>query len=213
LVRIKKLAENRPDISPATLSKVYYYHGRLCQETNQPKGAVKNLERALKLWQRSTEEKKTSDEIYSAIVYENLGMSCIGAQRFDEARTALQKAIDIARQPGAPCANVLGDFMQCLAACHLHEGNIDAAEEMVRCALLEQCGANNENRGGALYTLGNVCLRQEKYDEALQLHQEVLRIYTDDLGHSHHWVADSCHKVGCILAMPQFVNRDLAEAE
>ncbi|KAK3944663.1 hypothetical protein QBC46DRAFT_350391 [Diplogelasinospora grovesii] len=216
LIQAENLAsEHAEEVSAEMLAKVYYYHGRMCQEMNQPIGAVENLEKAISLWESIEEapDLGPGEEAFPAILYENLGMSCIGASRFDEAKDALQKAIDLAHLPDAPSHQVLGDFMQCMAACHLHEGDVDAAEDMGRRALLERCGENNENRGGALYTLGNVYLRQRKYDEALELHQEVLELYTKDLGNMHHWVADSCHKVGCILAIPEFGRGDLAQAE
>jgi tetratricopeptide (TPR) repeat protein len=80
----------------------------------------------------------------------------------------------------------MGDLMQCIGACFLWKGDHDRAEDVLYRALLENCGENNENRGGALYTLGNVYLRQRKYNDALRLHQKVLEMYTKDLGKMHH---------------------------
>lgn len=52
-----------------------------------------------------------------------------------------------------------------------------------------------------LYALGNVYLGQKRYVDALRLHQEVLERFGGKLGHQHHVVADSCHKIGNILGL------------
>lgn len=140
-------------------------------------------------------------------------MSYTGTNRFDEAEKFLKKAIEIGRKPGPQTHSVMGDFLQCLGACYLWKGNLAEAEDVLCRALLERCGENNENRGGALYTLGNVYLQQRRYNKALRLHQQVLELYTKDLGNTHHWVADSCHKVGSILAIADFDGKDFVQAE
>jgi tetratricopeptide (TPR) repeat protein len=140
-------------------------------------------------------------------------MSYTGAGRYNEAEQYLKKCIAIGKKPGATTRCVLGDFMQCLGACYLWRGDLQQAEDVLCKAIQESCGANNENRGGALYSLGNVYYKQQRYAEALLKHREVLELYTKDLGNNHHWVADSCHKVGSILATDEFEGKDLIQAE
>jgi tetratricopeptide (TPR) repeat protein len=139
-------------------------------------------------------------------------MSYTGAYRFDDAETYLNKALAVAQEPGAETHSVLGDFMQCLGACYLWKGELQKAEDNLCRALLGRCGENDEYRG-ALCSVGNVYLKQRRYSEALRMHQEVLERYTKDLGNAHHWVADSCHKIGSIFAVPDFADGSLLEAE
>jgi tetratricopeptide (TPR) repeat protein len=213
LEKAKGLAARTSQVDDAVLSKLHYYHGRLFLETNHPEKAVQSLEEATGPYENVNRESRSYDDTYLTILYENVGMSYTGANRFDDAKKYLNKAIEMAKKPGAASQSVIGDFMQCIGACHLWSGDLGEAEDILCRALLERCGENNENRGGAMYTLGNVYLRQGKYLDALQLHQEVLEIYTRDLGNMHHWVADSCHKVGSILAIPDFKQHNLIEAE
>ena len=199
------------------LSQTYYYHGRMCQEVNRTGDAIRDFKKAVELVEEATlTQPALLESTYLAILYENIGMSCTGAEKYDEAEKYLRRCIAIGSKYGAATHVVLGDFMQCLGACYFWRkgpGDLALAEDIMQRALLQLCGANNENRGGALYTLGNVFLRQGRYSEALEKHKEVLKLYIDDCGAEHQWVADSLHKVGSILAIADFEGRDLREAE
>ncbi|KAF2809091.1 uncharacterized protein BDZ99DRAFT_571917 [Mytilinidion resinicola] len=214
LSKAKDLAANEPATDRKILSKIYYYHGRLCQETNKPDNAIQNFEKAIDHYESALlPDVVRHEDTYLAILYENLGMSCIGAEKYDDAEMYLDKAIELGQASGSATSSVLGDFLQCKGACFLWKGDLAKAEDILCRALLERCGENNENRGGALYSLGNVYFRQGRYSESLELHQQVLELYTTDLGNNHHWVADSCHKIGSILAVAGFDGGDLVEAE
>lgn len=111
----------RPNISTATLSKAFYYHGSLYHETNQPVSTVE-IGRG-----RCSSGSYAPGRSAATKSPGHLGREpphvVHRSRRFDEAKAVLQKAIDIARQPGAVCASMFGDLIQCLAACHLHECN------------------------------------------------------------------------------------------
>lgn len=208
------LAEAHKEVDKMTFSKLYYYHGRCCQESNRTDDAIRDFERALSLVSNDVENLDAlSHTTYLPILYENLGISSTGAGRYEGAERYLKKAIEMGKEPNSPVRCVMGDFLQCLGACYLWKGDLKSAENLLSRAILDRCGPNNENRGGALYSLGNVYLRQGRFDLALEMHQEVLRLYREDLGDDHHWVADSCHKVGSIYAIAEFKKLDLQKAE
>ncbi len=195
-------------------SKLYYYHGRAAQESNQIEDAVQDFEIALDLVSTNVQHlDKLRDSTYLPILYENISMSSSGAGLYDNAVKYLGKAIEMGKDPNSPVSCVMGDFLQCLGACHLWKGDLTRAEQLLSKAILNQCGANNENRGGALYSLGNVYLRQGRFTEAMERHQETLRLYRQDLGDEHHWVADTCYKVGSIYAIAEYEKHDLEQAE
>ena len=204
-------------INRRILSQTYYYHGRMCQEVNRTADAIRDFKKAVELVEEAAlTQPALLESTYLAILYENIGMSCTGAEKYDEAEKYLRLCIAIGSKHGAATHVVLGDFMQCLGACYFWRkgpGDLARAEDILQRALLQLCGANNENRGGALYTLGNVFLKQGRYPEALEKHKEVLKLYIDDCGAEHQWVADSLHKVGSILAIADFEGRDLRGAE
>lgn len=204
-------------INRRILSQTYYYHGRMCQEVNRTVDAIRDFKKAVELVEEAAlTQPALLESTYLAILYENIGMSCTGAEKYDEAEKYLRLCIAIGSKHGAATHVVLGDFMQCLGACYFWRkgpGDLARAEDILQRALLQLCGANNENRGGALYTLGNVFLKQGRYPEALEKHKEVLKLYIDDCGAEHQWVADSLHKVGSILAIADFEGRDLRGAE
>lgn len=103
----------------------------------------------------------------------------------------------------------LGNLLQNLGGTYLWSGQLGKAKAI----LDEALESPNTNREAAEYTLGNWMIKVHRYDEAIKIHRGVLQVYIDQLGMSHPVTADSWHKLGCLLAMPEHSGQDLKEAE
>jgi tetratricopeptide (TPR) repeat protein len=194
-------------LDPATLSHVYRNHGRLCKEINEPGQAIDSLARALALFEKAIETPASLNESnHLANIHSELGCAYTGAERFNEAEECHKKAISLCKGDPKDIARLYAN----LGSCYLWKGDLQQAEAVLHKALLEYDRILECN----LYALGNVYLKQKRYKEALEKHQEVLERFSKKLGHDHHVTADSCHKIGSILAIPDFESgMDLVQAE
>jgi tetratricopeptide (TPR) repeat protein len=194
-------------LDPTTLSHVYLNHGSLCKEINEPGQAIDSLVRALALFEKAIETQASLKESnHLANLHSELGCAYTGAERFNEAEECHKKAISLCKGGPKDVARLYAN----LGSCYLWKGDLQQAEAVLHKALLEYDRVLECN----LYALGNVYLKQKRYKEALEKHQEVLERFSKKLGHDHHVTADSCHKIGSILAIPDFESGiDLVEAE
>lgn len=152
-------------------SKLYYYHSRAAQESNQIENVVRDFEIALDLMSINVQHlDKLCDSTYLPIFYENIGMSSTGAGFYDNAVKYLGKVIEMGKEPNSPVSCVMDDFLQYLGSYHLWKGNLTRAKQLLSKAILNRCSANNENCGGTLYSLDNVYLRQERFTGAMEMH-------------------------------------------
>lgn len=199
---------------PNILSTLSYVHGRLATETNQPYLSVHLFERALFHFRRLSvideNDLLGSGKMYLSRLYSCLGNALTAANRFSEAEVSHQSALNIAPKIGEPQSPTrIGSLHANLGSCLLWQGKYTQAEDILRKALLR----HDRGLECAWYALGNVYLRQGQLKHAFETHRKVLESFSTTLGHSHHTVADSCHKVGCIYALCEFEYRDLHQAE
>jgi len=103
----------------------------------------------------------------------------------------------------------MGNLMQNLGSCYLWQGELEKSKNLLDQAMQQP----NEYPEAAKYTMGNIYLAMQENEPALELHSEALEIYKRKRGLNHPTTADSCHKVGSILAMKGFARRDLVRAE
>lgn len=148
--------------------------------------------------------------MYLSRLHSCLGNALTAANRFNEAETCHQSAFDCALKIEGPQSSArMGTLYANLGSCLLWQGRYAQAEDLLRKALLR----HDRGLECAWYALGNVYLRQGQLKNAFETHRKVLESFSINLGHSHHTVADSCHKVGCIYALCDFEYRDLHQAE
>lgn len=147
---------------------------------------------------------------YISRLYSCLGNALTAANRFSEAERCHQLAIDSAPNIEGPQSSTrIGSLHANLGSCLLWQGKYAQAEDILRKAVLR----HDRGLECAWYALGNVYLRQGRLKHAFETHRKVLESFSTTLGHSHHTVADSCHKVGSIYALCDFEDRDLHQAE
>ena len=189
-------------------------HGRLATETCQPRLSLHLFERALFYFQQQVSTDvdylSHSSKMYLSRLHSCLGNALTAASRFSEAEGCHQSALDSAcgiEGPQSPTR--IGSLHANLGSCLLWQGKYAEAEDILRKALLR----HDRGLECAWYALGNVYLRQGQLNHAFETHRKVLESFSTTLGHSHHTVADSCHKVGCIYALHNFKDRDLYQAE
>ena len=199
---------------PNTLSRLSYVHGRLATETCQPRLSLHLFERALFHFRQQVtvgaDDFSHSSKTYLSRLYSCLGNALTAASRFREAEGCHQSALDSAPQIEGPQSSTrVGNLYANLGSCLLWQGKYAQAEDILRKALLR----HDRGLECAWYALGNVYLRQGQLKHAFETHRKVLECFSTTLGHSHHTVADSCHKVGCIYALHEFADRDLYQAE
>ena len=199
---------------PSILSLLSYVHGRLATETCQPGLSLHLFEKALsyfRQWFDMDEDRLLdSGRTYLSRLYSCLGNALTAANRFSEAEVCHQSALHSAPKIDGPQSSMrIGNLYTNLGSCLLWQGKYTEAEELLRKALLRHDRGLECN----WYALGNVYLRQGQLKNAFEIHRKVLESFSTTLGHSHHTVADSCHKVGCIYALCDFEERDLYQAE
>ena len=199
---------------PSILSILSYVHGRLTAETSQPHLSVHLFERALEYFRQlpamNEDHLLDSGKTYLSRLYSCLGNALTAANRFGEAEICHQSAINSApKLVGTQSSTRIGSLYANLGSCLLWQGKYAQAEDLIRKALLR----HDRGLECSLYALGNVYLRQGQLNSAFDIHREVLERFSTTLGHSHHTVADSCHKVGSIFALYDFESRDLYQAE
>ena len=199
-------------IDPRVLAHAHYIHAYLNLESNRPEESSRSLVEARSILDKvliGVEPLSVQDRLFLIAINSLLGNSFTGLERFSDAEEALQCAISIATAGGDATSGKLGTLYANLGSCLLWKGDLDAAEAILHRSLLQHQRQLNCN----MYALGNVYLRQKRYEEAYNLHVEVLGNFSRTLGHDHHATADSCHKVGAILAMDECPRKDLSEAE
>lgn len=199
---------------PSILSILSYVHGRLATETSQPRLSVHLFERALCYFRQTIaideDHLLESGRTYLSRLYSCLGNALTAANRFDEAETCHQSAlINASKMDESQSSTRIGSLYANLGSCLLWQGKYTQAEDLLRKALLR----HGRGLECSLYALGNVYLRQGQLKSAFDIHRKVLESFSTTLGHSHHTVADSCHKVGSIYALRDFECRDLHQAE
>lgn len=151
-----------------------------------------------------------SGKTYLSRLHSCLGNALTTANRFSEAEICHQSAIMNAPKIDGPQSSTrMGSLYANLGSCLLWQGKYPQAEDLLRKALLR----HDRGLECTMYALGNVYLRQGQLKRAFELHRKVLESFSTTLGHSHHTVADSCHKVGSIYALCDFECKDLHQAE
>ena len=200
--------------NPSVLSRLYYVHGRLATETSQAHLSIRLFDRALFYLQQDfvTDEIQLLDgrKSYLSRLYSCLGNALTAADRFDEAEEYHQSALITAPKVDESRSSTrIGSLYANLGSCLLWQGKYAEAEDLLRKALVR----HDRGLECSLYALGNVYLRQGKLESALDVHRKVLESFSATLGHFHHTVADSCHKVGSIYALHDFKYRDMQQAE
>lgn len=199
---------------PSILSLLSYVHGRLATETSQLRLSVHLFENALsyfrQIFDMDEDRLLDSGRMYLSRLYSCLGNALTATNRFSEAELCHRSAIQSAPKiDGQPSSTRIGSLYANLGSCLLWQGKYTQAEDLLRKALLRHDRGLECN----WYALGNVYLRQAQLKEAFEIHRKVLESFSTTLGHSHHAVADSCHKVGCIYTLRDFEGRDLHQAE
>lgn len=199
---------------PSILSILSYVHGRLATETSQSCLSVHLFERALcyfrQVFAMDEDHLLDSGKMYLSRLYSCLGNALTAANRFSEAEICHHSALDNAPKIDGPQSSTrIGSLYANLGSCLLWQGKYTQAEDLLRKALLR----HDRGLECSLYALGNVYLRQGQLKSAFDLHRKVLESFSTSLGHFHHTVADSCHKVGSIYALCDFECRDLHQAE
>jgi tetratricopeptide (TPR) repeat protein len=192
------------------LSLLYFYYTRLCQEECRSQDALDAVQRSRYHLDKAAE---TDPELHDSTLYirilSNQGVTHLAMERYAESERfhteAIEHCIRLAKEE--QCS--LGNLRQNLGSCYLWAGDLAKAEVTLKQSLSEY----NKNPEGAKYTMGNLLLRLNRYDEALAFHKDVLQIYADALGPEHLTTADSWHKIGCIFSMPEFPGGNLKEAE
>ncbi|KKZ61380.1 hypothetical protein EMCG_03986 [[Emmonsia] crescens] len=192
------------------LSRLYFYHARLCEEENRSHDALEAVQLAS---QHMDEAVKTDPDLLNSTLYvrilSNQGIAHLAVEKYAESETYHKRAIEHCVKMGLQEQCSIGNLTQNLGSCYVWSGDLAKAEATLREALTQP----NKNAEGAKYTMGNLLLLLKKYDKALALHKEVLQTYIEDLGPDHLTTADSWHKIGSIFCMPEYPGRDLKEAE
>ena len=198
---------------PKILSRLSYVHGRLATETGQPCLSVHLFEKALSHFQLFVVDEDhllDNSKTYLSRLYSCLGNALTAANRFGEAERCHRLALgSVPKIEGPQSSTRIGSLHANLGSCLLWQGKYAQAEDILRKALLQ----HDRGLECAFYALGNVYLRQGQLKRAFETHQKVLESFSRTLGHFHHTVADSCHKIGCIYALCDFEDRDLHQAE
>lgn len=190
----------------------HYIHAYLNLEANEPSKSATSLENA-----RSTMgnilsgqmEITVSDRLFQIAIDSLLGNAFTATGDFEKSERLQRKAIALAEAGGPATSGRLGTLYANLGSCLLWRGDLDAAEGVLRTSLMQ----HQRNLKCNLYALGNVYLRQGRYEEGYKTHLDVLEGFASTCGPLHHATADSCHKIGTILAMDEFSGKDLSEAE
>ena len=198
---------------PSILSMLSYVHGRLATETSQPQLSVDLFESALfhfrHVFAVDQDHLLESGRVYLSRLYSCLGNALTATNRFSEAEVCHHSALESAPGIDDPHSSTrLGNLYANLGSCLLWQGKYAQAEDLLRKALLRHDRGLECN----WYALGNVYLRQGQLKSAFEIHRKVLESFSTTLGHSHHTVADSCHKIGSIYALCDFECRDLHQA-
>ncbi|KAI9694917.1 MAG: hypothetical protein M1822_000534 [Bathelium mastoideum] len=208
--KANSIAHNSKHQDHSTISKINFYGCRIFQETCSLEKALEAIEKAQKHYSIAIEDEPTlSSSSFWIRLLSNVGVCYTAVGRFAESEEYHKTAIATCQRCGTAERDSLGNLMQNLGSCYLWSGRLDLAEEILRKALLQP----NRNKEGNQYTLANTLWKQKKYDEAFELHKEVLQVYYEKCGPLHTCTADSLHKLGSILAEPGFSSQDLEKAE
>lgn len=191
------------------LSFIHFTHGEILNECNQPAKSLEQFERAIELFDSAETCPEASGAefvlMYRSRAYSQFGNSLNGAGRFKESEHYHMEAIRLAHEIDTLSSIQKGYLHTNLGSCYLWAGEIDKAERLLRYVLHSYCA----NLDCTLYALANVSLRQGKFHEALVMHERACQLFRIALGDSHHFVADSLHKIGCIMSISEYANRDL----
>lgn len=198
------------DSDDEMLALLYFYQCRLCCEMTRNEEACE----AILLAREHLEEAgKSNVDLLKTTLYvrilSNLGISHTAINEFEKAEKYHLEAIKHCRKLGMEVESSLGNLLQNLGGTYLWSGQLDKAKAI----LDEALEAPNTNREAAEYTLGNWMIKAHRYDEAIKIHRGVLQVYIGQLGMNHPVTADSWHKLGCLMAMPEYSGQDLKEAE
>ncbi|EUC45997.1 hypothetical protein COCMIDRAFT_25875 [Bipolaris oryzae ATCC 44560] len=192
------------------LALVYFAHGRLCCETSRQLQALEEIVQSHTHIRKAAVHKpcllKTT--LYIRIL-SNLGITHTAVERFEEAEVYHKTAIQHCKDLGMDKECSIGNLMQNLANCYLWGNKLTEAKEMLDQAQLHP----NTAPEAVDYTLGNWMLKNQRYDEAMQLHTRVLALYAKHLGQKHPVTADSWHKVGTMFANKAFSGYNPTEAD
>ncbi len=210
----KSIIEQYSVTDPQVLSTLSYVHGRLATETSQPRLSVHLFEDAMfyfrQLFYTDEDHLLDSGRTYLSRLYSCLGNALTATNCFSEAEVCHQSALDnLSKIEGPQSSTLIGSLYANLGSCLLWQGKYAQAEDLLRKALIR----HDRGLECSWYALGNVYLRKGLLKKGFEYHRKVLESFSTTLGHSHHTVADSCHKVGSIYALDNFECKDLQKAE
>jgi tetratricopeptide (TPR) repeat protein len=192
------------------LALVYFTHGRLCCETSRQQQAIQEV---VQSYNHIKNAAAGNPELFKTTLYvrilSNLGITHTAVERFDEAEKYHLRAIEHCKLLKMQKDCSMGNLLQNLANCYLWGGRMQEA----KLTLDDARTYPNTAPEAVNYTLGNWMLKSKRYDEAAQLHKEVLKHYAKELGQNHPVTADSWHKMGSIFALQDYSNHDVQESE
>ena len=106
------------------------------------------------------------------------GLTYLASHDLDSARRCLMQAVDVA---GPPDARVRSDALMVLGDLATESGDLDGAQDLyARTAALAAELQDQAAAGRALGAIGRLCVRQQRYPDAIEyLHQAVARLQGD----------------------------------
>ncbi|KAL3479803.1 hypothetical protein BJX99DRAFT_255237 [Aspergillus californicus] len=208
--KAQELVKNIPNPDHGLLSEMYFHYTRMTTEDGKLREALDAIQLARF---HVDEAAKTNPAAHTSPLYiriiSNQGVAHLAAENYAASEKFHLEAIRVCVALGLQETCSLGNLTQNLGSCYLWWGDLQRAQVTLEEALRQP----NKNREGAMYTMGNLLLRLGRFEDALGIHKEVLRIYTETLGPEHLITADSWYKLGCIFSVEEFAGFDRVEAE
>jgi tetratricopeptide (TPR) repeat protein len=190
------------------LSLMHFTKGQIFNECNQPHKSLHSFKNAVRYFEPLYTMVDKWPTTYMSRLHSQLGNSLTGSGRFDEAQEHHKRAIEIAESSGGFTRRQLGILYANLGSCFLWKGDLDRAQSLLEMACMKYDRMLDCNS----YALGNVYLMQGKVEDAIGKHYEALDMFAKGLGVTHHFTADSYHKIGSILALEWYEGKNLVEA-
>ncbi|KAL4821140.1 hypothetical protein BDW67DRAFT_180684 [Aspergillus spinulosporus] len=208
--KAQSLIKHIPNPDHNLLSAMYFHYTRMTTEDGKLREALSSIQLSRFHVEEAAKHNPSTRKtpLYIRII-SNQGVGYTAVEKFVESERFHLEAIAACVEHGLEELCSLGNLTQNLGSCYLWMGDLERAQQTLELALTQP----NRNREGAMYTMGNLLLRLKRYDEALNLHKEVLQIYMDTLGPEHLITADSWYKLGCIFLIDGFEGTDRTEAE